>query len=232
MLAGLVFAMSLRNTESGSFAAGAATVWVGLSAAFVEKRIPRRDGGEGSADVMTPVKLAKALARTGLVTLCCSFPLMWVVLRAVPDTGHWPAASGVLLLTALAGAALGRAVACLTPTDLPEIPVAVGIFAAMLLVTAVPLSPPTRIDPVVRSIGRVTPIRWCFEGLLLLSADENVDEAETNTVQSCFPAETDRYGTSACTVALLAMLGGLLYADAVIALTRAGRPRPAATASR
>lgn len=229
VLAGLVSAAPRQDAGLAQFTAGVAVVWVGLCAAFFERLISRHERGEGSADGSTPGNLARALARTGLVTLACTLPLFSVVPRTVPDPGHWPAAFGVLGLTALVGAGLGRSVVGLSRSARLGVPVGVGLLAAVFAITALPLCPPPVTGPVVRSIGLVTPTRWCVEALALLSAGEN---AEGAAVASWFPAESDRYGTPACTVALLAMLGGLLYADAVSALTGAGRPRPAAPASR
>ena len=84
---------------------------------------------------------------------------------------------------------------------------------------------------VLRCVAGALPTRWSFETLLLLNSRGADDDPAADPAEPYFPAETLRVGTRAGATALLAMLVGLLYADALIALGRSAGPGRAGATS-
>ena len=127
--------------------------------------------------------------------------------------------SGVMLvffLTALVGMAIGEAVLRLAGRLEAGFAVAVGLLVLMGVVAS-PLWPLPSLPGAARWIAGASPTRWSFEAVLQLSAD-----GEDEMIERYFPRETDRSGPLTCATALLAMLGGLIYANLIIE-----RPTPA-----
>jgi hypothetical protein len=138
--------------------------------------------------------------------------------------GSWLWMYFVVLMTAVIGLFLGLVVELLAPKRaiVATVLLAVFIFMAPLGGLLWPLS---GMNPPMRLAAAATPVRWAFEGLLLLESDEHhapeIPEATgnplpQNLVESLFPANSDQMGVWADGLALGSMLIGLAAVAAFI----------------
>ena len=226
LLGGWISGEAGSSEDVAWFELALAAFWIGLTMGLLERFIVAKSRSEGDSN---PAVLWRSVARTAAIDLAwCGLILGMVAWRA--KIGVRPEAVGVLWLTALIGSALGEALVRWTG----RLTYALASAAGLIVVVGV-LSWPTQGRPDFGRAGRlaagVSPVRWSFEALLLLSAGEKADDPAVDPVERYFPAETDRAGSLACATALLAMLGGLVYLVAVTARPEADRWRPAVPAS-
>jgi pSer/pThr/pTyr-binding forkhead associated (FHA) protein len=231
LLSALILVAAGSSRASALFGLSLAAVWIGLTAAlgigFLGLIVPGvRPGSRTVAE-----GVAKSFAFAAAIDLVLCAVVLGIVAFRVPLGAQWPAAWGVLWLTALVGSALGQAVLRLSG----QLPVGIAAAAGLIVVMAL-LGGPSRPLPALGPVGRLAaealPTRWSFEALLSLSDGGQVGDPAADPVERFFPAESDRSGIAACATALIALIGGLVYADALIALNRAGPPRPAGPESR
>ncbi len=149
----------------------------------------------------------------------------WVVISLMADGLKGPdlAMLGILILAALVGLALGLLIAALTRGTPPATAwMAAGLIMAVMVLLAGGSPSRARMEPWLKTAAGAVPSRWAFEGLLLIAEKPGTDLAET-----AFPAETERMGVTADTLALVAMLIGLAAAATFIARTSSTAPLPA-----
>ena len=165
-------------------------------------------------------ELTRSLGCPALLDLIFCGVLLGIVSARAPFDGRWPAAFGIVWLTSLIGSALGLALVRLSGRIVYGLVAALALTMFMALIGG-PARPLPVLNPVARLTATMLPTRWAFEALLLLSEGERADVG-VDLIEPFFPAEADRAGTAACATALLAMLGGLVYVDALIVLSRDG----------
>jgi pSer/pThr/pTyr-binding forkhead associated (FHA) protein len=220
------------STENALFGLALGSVWIGLSTGLYEHVLePGRpaDGTTGSKETIAARHL-RSLARSSLFGLALCGILLAVVWARFRFAGAFPGAWGALWLASLVGTALGLLLVRLTENLAAGLVAAIGIVVVMGALGG-PLRPLPALAPVARMVADVFPARWAFEDLLLITSDNHNQDALNDRAEPFFPAQTLRTGTRACTIALLAMLGGLVYVDVLIVLARAAAqsPRPEST---
>jgi pSer/pThr/pTyr-binding forkhead associated (FHA) protein len=211
------------------FSVGLAAIWFGLSTALLGNVVDASVLAKGLTAAGAPTLLGRLLLLMAVCLAQCV--VIWAVVAAA--TG-WHAAAvpalGLLILSSAVGLALGLVILALHPgAMLTWASLAVAMLLLWLLGGQVlPLS---RLPPVVPSF---IPARWTFEGLLLLESDpESAIAAERdhagavrpqNATEFYFPIDSERMGSQADVLALLAMLIGLAGAAGFISW--ASRPGP------
>jgi hypothetical protein len=131
--------------------------------------------------------------------------------------GAWLSMYFVVLITAFIGLFLGLMIELLVPRP--------GIVATVLLTVFIVMAglggrlwPLQGMISPVRVIAAATPTRWAFEGLLLLESAEHQapavpaeasDPLSQDLVECLFPANSDRMGAQADTLALVFMAIGM-----------------------
>jgi pSer/pThr/pTyr-binding forkhead associated (FHA) protein len=206
------------SSPAADFGLCLAAVWIGLTSALFDQHLAPR-GAENLAghESLLP-ELTRSLGRPALLDLILCGVLLGIVSARASFDGRWPAAFGVVWLTSLIGSALGLALVRLSGRIVYGLVAALALTMFMALIGG-PARPLPVLTPVARLTAMMLPTRWAFEALLLLSEGARAD---VDLIEPFFPAETDRAGTAACATALVAMLGGLVYIDALIVLSRDG----------
>jgi pSer/pThr/pTyr-binding forkhead associated (FHA) protein len=222
--------LTRREPAGVAFGLAIAALWIGLASALLERLIDRSHLEHSLTLTSAVAGTARAFARPLLIDLVLTSALLGLVVRITPSrpSVEWSqiAVLGLLWLSALVGSALGLAIARLAIARLATGRIA-GLLAALLLTAVMGayagyLRPLPRIGGVERGAIALNPARWSFEALWTLATR---GAAGDDPVERFFPSASDRAGVAASTLALMAMLGGLLYADllASLCLTVAGR---------
>jgi len=205
--AGLVVAGGPRPVVL--FGLSVAAVWAGATSALAARLVT---AGAGPGGEPAAAGLWKDLGLAALIDLPVAALLVGAASARFPFAGGWTAALGVVWLTAAVGSALGLALLRVVARTEWALAAAAALTALMATVGG-PARPLPAWPVPARGAAAALPARWSFEALLLVSAGDVAADPY-------FPADTDRAGTTACTTALLAMLGGLVYLDAATALNR------------
>jgi pSer/pThr/pTyr-binding forkhead associated (FHA) protein len=238
LLAALAIVLTLRSDvpasastptaeAGGSIAAvlfwlGLAAIWFGLSDALLAVSFRPE-----AARVRGAARLVPRLALLGAVAAIQCL-LAWVVVtRGVDLRGTGLAALALLVLAATVGLALGQALVLLVPR--PAFAWAVlPLIVGLLWLLGGQWRPLPRMGTLVRTAAAGVPSRWAFEGLLLLESDRRSEPTAGRTggdmAEGYFPAETERMGVTADTLALGAMLLGLVAATLFIATGPGSNP--------
>jgi hypothetical protein len=205
-----------------------ASVWFGMTSALFERLLASASGVEATGRTSVAAEVAGSMGRAALFDLFLCVALLGIASARLPFGGRWVPALGLLWLTALVGSSLGLLTARLTSHIVSAL---AGVLVLVVLMASIggPNRPLPRLNAAARATTAALPTRWTFESLLLTWAGDRADDPEVDPVEPFFPAATDRSGLLACASALLAMLGGAVYLDAVIALSRRrpGWPRRA-----
>jgi pSer/pThr/pTyr-binding forkhead associated (FHA) protein len=143
--------------------------------------------------------------------------------------GPWLAMWGILVMTSLVGFFLGLAISNLVRKRAAAISVSLLCFVAMIALGGW-IWPLPKLSPPVHLIAEAMPSRWAFEALFLLETDQSraiASSEETGPAQhhdvteEFFPANSERMGVTADTMALGSMLIGL----SALAVFISGRSR-------
>ena len=203
-----------------------AAIWFGVSNSareiVAEWAIYHR---ERMINLKIPSYLASKFAVLGGLCVLQCVILIGVVHWGCNLQGPWLAMLGLLVLTALAGVALGLLVSALARTS--EVAVAlVPLLLLPMVILGGALIP--RHDIVAPAVADVMPSRWAFEGLLLLEtegrevgpsgAQQGAPSVNPDMAEGYFPGG-DRLGVAGCVAVLAGMLVALL-AGALVALKR------------
>jgi hypothetical protein len=235
-----VAAESLSSVGDGIastlFALVLAAVWLGCSLAVAERAAERSP--QGPADVDAAEFLAAYGSRLGvLVALCalgCALAMV-IVCWGSELKGSWMSMWGIMLMTSMVGLMLGLVVTMLSPTLKTAAVVLLIAFAPMVALGG-PMWPLRDPSSPARLAAAAMPTRWAFEGLLLLESAQNpatVAAAGSGATQGrdlveyFFPADSERMGTKADTMALGSMLIGLAALAVFTSRLRSQRHRAA-----
>lgn len=197
-------------------------VWFGLTAALFERLLSAssRVGDDERSEARIVLDVALSLGRAAVFDLLLAAVLLAVVSARLPFEGGRLTAFAFLWLAAVVGSALGLALSRVTGRLVHGLAAAVALTVLMAFLAS-PNRPLPRLHPVARATAAVLPSRWAFEALLLTWAGARANDSRGDPVEPFFPATTDRTGTTACALALCALLIGAVYADVVIALSQA-----------
>jgi pSer/pThr/pTyr-binding forkhead associated (FHA) protein len=223
-----------RTTAAGLFWLGFAGVGFGLVNAVLASASPRASG----TDVARAGGIARLGARAVVLAIVgvaqCAVALA-IVHAGMNLKGSSVAMLGVLGLASTVGLFLGLALVSIVSRPAPSL----VVLPLVLLLVLLPMwllgghwRPLDAMGPVARTAADVLPVRWAFEGLLLLEAERNplrnppdwtsIAEAgeapRGDLAEAFFPAETTRMGVRAGTIALGAMLFGLAAAAVFLAI--------------
>jgi pSer/pThr/pTyr-binding forkhead associated (FHA) protein len=223
LLAEAVVLAAGRSETSALFGLALAAVWFGLTSALFERLLDAATAPGARVRRPVAVDLAWSLGRSAVFDLALCAVLLGITFARVPFDGRWPVAFAVLWLTALIGSALGLALARVLGRLVYALAAAVALVG-LLASLGGPNRPLPGLNPVARLAAGALPTRWAFESLLLAWAGDRAEDPVADPVEPFFPAETDRAGPLTCAWALLAMLGGVVYLDGLIALSQADRP--------
>ncbi len=219
---GLIIGIFLRSRSGSGINAGVLSwlgfgaVWFGLSNAILSS-----SGKTSGARTPTGV-LARFLVLSVLGILQCI--LAWAIAANLAGLkGPGVPMLALLIMAAEVGLACGLAVVLLVPQPrlawafLPVAFIALWLFGGEQW-------PMPRMASWAKAVAGVVPSRWTFEGLLLLEAEnlpargaEDAPAVE-DPVEPYFPADSDRMGVRADTMALVAMLVGLAGSAAFLAM--------------
>ena len=213
------------------FGLSVGAVWLGLVGAAVD-RIARPGAAGTPEPAALLMEMALALAFGGGALVVLSGMTLGLLSARVTFAGDTAVSAVVMTLAALTGFFLGRLLIHLTGRT--GVGVAIGgVLVLMMVWLGGPLAPLPQVNPGMRWAAGALPSRWSFEGLLLnnqVDPAEKTDSAAATVAlaEPYFPADTERMGMAACVTALVLMVIGLAYADALvcyaIGLRARGRP--------
>ena len=217
----ILVALSTRDVAASLFALTMLAVWFGGSLAVSESLDVR---GRAIRDwVARRWSISETAPRLSILLVLAAVQCT-IALAIVHGTaglrGSFPAMLGVLTLASWIALCLG-----LTVFGLVRNPATAGASMAVGLAVMVGLGgmlwKPVSQGPVVRSVSAATPTRWTFEALLDFEADAQSAivppgpaETSIDLAEPYFPAARDRMGPLAATLALVAILAGLVALDA------------------
>jgi len=206
-----------------------AAVWFGLSNAVLGNML---DGTRVRNGLQPPGAAALFSRLCVLGALCvCQCALAWVIVSSIAGLkGPGLPSVALLILASAVGLALGLLIVVVAPR--PAVTWAL-LAAAILLLGLLGGGQPSlpRMGSWARMASNVSPARWAFEGLLLLESDrhpspvaaEAPDPAPIHDLaEDDFPADSERMGTLADTIALGSMLIGV--AAAAVFISKGSKP--------
>jgi pSer/pThr/pTyr-binding forkhead associated (FHA) protein len=180
---------------------GLASIWFGLSATLFLGVIE----GNGSLGVTKKHGLDRLFYRCGMLggVAACQCVLLWGIVsrQCGLESGMLPA-SGILILTSLAGISLGF----LFIATLPRTKIAWAILPLALIAMWIlggQILPLPRMPYWLQTAANASPTRWAFEGLLVLEAERRPSGEAGDLAENYFPADTVRIGPRGSALALL-----------------------------
>jgi pSer/pThr/pTyr-binding forkhead associated (FHA) protein len=215
-----------QGIASASFALALAAVWLGCSfavAELVSGRWPRRPNEVDSATFFVAFASRIAVLVLGCAVGCAL--LLTIVSSGFGFKGSRLAMWGILVMASTIGLLLGLVVSALAKTW--------QTVAVILVLTFVPMAalggrfwPLSGSNLPLRVAAAALPVRWAFEGVLLLESphhlapeirDGPVATPDRDLAEDFFPADSERMGTRADAMALGSMLLGMAAVVALIA---------------
>jgi hypothetical protein len=193
------------------------SLWLGLTTALFERLLRPATPFQPPTVLSAALASLQSLARPALFNLVlCT--LLLVLLPNPLAERHAVLALVLLLLGSLVGSGLGLVISRLAEAPLHGLAVSVFLCAGLGLYGGF-VRPLPSLGMVERCVAAFDPARWSFEALSLGAVGDSQGGRPDDPVGAYFPADTERAGVSACVTVLLAMIGGLVYADAFLALT-------------
>lgn len=171
--------------------------------------------------------------RLGIAVALCAAGctlLLAIVYWGSGFVGPWLAVWLVLVVTSLVGLFFGLLISALCQAW-QSAAVAVVISLVPMIALGGLIWPLPNMSPPIKLAASVMPVRWAFEGVLLLELPDHKAPTlaegpgllvENDLIESLFPARSERMGARADVMALAAMLIGLAAATVFIST----RPQP------
>ncbi len=207
-----------QGIASTTFALALAAIWLGGSLAIAvvaPGRIPIHQAGIDRAKSW--ILFVKRIAVMAAFCFVGCAVLLAIVQSGSGLKGPWPAMWGVLVMTSLASLFLGLTVSGSVRSLAAATAVLLICFATMIALGGW-IRPLPKMRLPLQYVAEAMPSRWAFEGLYLLetahhSTPANLEERDTSRnydlVEELFPANSERMGVRADTMALASMLIGL-----------------------